>query len=159
MRKGLSTLIIAILVSSVLLCGCQSTNSNSASEPTTAEEIIKALQDTGFPITEICVFTAENDPNSLLGRPGQYITKASFVDSRAEEVLDDNIGVSNGGSIETFENTTDAKKRYEYISEIAKSSPMFAEYDYLSDKVVLRVSKHLTPEQASDYESSLKDIL
>jgi hypothetical protein len=155
-----TSLIMIVVVSiGILLSGCQSAASNTDSIPTTAEEIVKALQDAGIPIAKVEVYTAENDPNSLLGRPDQYITKANFSDSRIDEPIADHIGVDNGGSIETFDNAQDAKKRYDYISEISKSAPMFAEYEYLIDKAILRISKHLTPEQAAEYENKFKEIL
>src|SRR5947209_6998946 len=38
----------------------------------TATQIVQALKAKGLPIGEVFSYTAENDENKLLGRPGQY---------------------------------------------------------------------------------------
>ncbi|MDO6355109.1 hypothetical protein Q3V94_08460 [Caloramator sp. CAR-1] len=160
MKKFLSvTIAIILLIATLSGCQTSSSSSNSKPKPTTAEGIVKSLQNSNMPITKIEVYTEKNDPNKLLGRPGQYISKANFLDSRIDEPVSNNIEVINGGSIEVFANKNDAQKRYEYVSSIAQSSPMFNEYDYLIDKVLLRLSKNLTPEEAKEYADKLQEIL
>ena len=66
--------------------------------------------------------------------------------------------MSGGGSVETFESEDDAKRRYEYVSAIAKS-PLFAEYDYLEGTVFLRISSELTPTQAKACERAFRDAV
>lgn len=154
MFKRYTVLTICIfMVFNLVACG-------GADEEKDAEEIAKALQSEGLPIEEIKVFTAENDPNELLGRPDQYTSKVNFIDSRAKSDLTDidDIGIEDGGSIEVFENEEDAKNRFEYVSEITKT-PILAEYDYVVRNVLLRLSKKLEPEQAQEYEDKLKEIL
>ncbi|MDN5293186.1 MAG: hypothetical protein PWQ91_410 [Eubacteriales bacterium] len=170
MRRLCIVFATLILVTALFLAGCGSQEKNQSTPkspvstkklPANAEEVVKALKESGLPIGKVMVFTAENDPNSLLGRPGQYTSKVNFVDTRINEpVSDKDISVENGGSVEFFANKEDAKKRYEYVSAIAKSGPpMFVEYDYLVDKVLLRVSGKLTPQQAAEYEAKLKEIM
>jgi hypothetical protein len=67
--------------------------------------------------------------------------------------------VDGGGSVETFGNETDAKRRYEYVRAITTSAPLFAEYDYIEGDVVLRLSHILTPAQAKQYERAFRDIV
>ncbi len=163
-RKAL--FIVVSIMFAVLLCGCQSETSTGP-EPTTeskltletAEDIVNALKDAGLTITNMDVYTAENDPNSLLGRPNQYTSKVNFIDSRIEEEVSERIGVQNGGSVEMFNTIEDAETRFNYISEISKTAPMFNEYEYINGKVILRVSRLLTPEQAAEYENTLSELL
>jgi hypothetical protein len=120
-------------------------------------------------------FSAEDDPNKLLGRPGQYTSKANFHDNRleapvsrgkcdpvpagapssAEPVCHDtpkDPGVDDGGSVEFFASAGDAKRRHEYVSKLTEATPPFAEYSYLGGAVLLRLSHELTPSQAKAYQ-------
>jgi hypothetical protein len=124
-----------------------------------AKQIVDALKEAGMSVGKEQVYTASNDPNKLLGRPGEYTSKVNFVDTRVKESVSSSIDVTNGGSVEVFSNAKDAKTRYAYVSNIAKSSPMFSEYDYLDKNVVLRVSTDFTPTQAKAYDSALKKVL
>lgn len=153
---------VGLLFITLLLWGCGSQEKVQPIKktPANAEEVVKALKESGLPIGDISVFTAENDPNSLLGRPGQYTSKVNFVDTRINEQVSEGISITNGGSVEFFASTDDAKKRYDYVSSIAKSGlAMFVEYDYLVGKALLRVSGKLTPKQAAEYETKLKEIM
>ncbi|MGW7612554.1 hypothetical protein ACWGKW_35950 [Streptomyces sp. NPDC054766] len=99
---------------------------------------------------------AENDPNHLLGRPGEYTSKVTFSDSwvQASQVTGADPGVvERGGAVEAFADASDARARAEYIRGIAKSSPAFTEYDYVHGSALVRVSRYLTPKQAARYES------
>jgi hypothetical protein len=104
------------------------------------------------------VYTAETDPNRLLGRPNGYLSKAAFKDSRVRTsdvegtAIDD---LERGGSVEVFPDARSATSRRDYIQQIGEASPVFAKYDYLSGPVLVRVSRNLTPAQAGDYESAL----
>jgi hypothetical protein len=55
----------------------------------------------------------------------------------------------------TFSNSAEAKRRFNYVSAITKSS-LFSEYDYLEGTVFLRVSHNLTPTQAKAYERAFR---
>lgn len=113
-----------------------------------------------MPIDQTVTYDASTDVNSLLGRPGQYTAKASFHDSRLDEASDPKeLGVDDGGSIETFASQDDAQRRYDYVDRITKGAAIFAEYHYLEDGVFLRLSKSLTPDQAAEYEIALKAML
>jgi hypothetical protein len=121
--------------------------------PKTAEQFVQALKDVGMSIGDVKVYTAESD--DLLGRPGQYTSKADFKDTRigADKLTGIiNQSVSPGGSIEVFASADDLKARIKLIETITKSLSV-PEYDYQHDVVLLRVSGILTPDQAKEYEA------
>jgi hypothetical protein len=118
-------------------------------------DVIAALKKAGLPITASRVYTESNDPNKLMGRPGQYIGKANFLDRR---IKFDQFSVSDGGSVETFANKSDANVRFKYMSAVART-PLFAEYDYLEGTVLLRIASDLTPTQAKAYETAFRKIV
>jgi hypothetical protein len=80
------------------------------------------LEDAGLPIADSAVITEANDANDLIGRPGQYLSKVAFADSRVDVPIDpaepDNEG---GGSIEVFADGADAHVRSDYIQETLES--------------------------------------
>jgi hypothetical protein len=65
------------------------------------------LGQAGLPIDGRVVYTAATDLNKRLGRPGQYISKVNFHDTRLEESED--MGIDGGGAVETFTSEDDAK--------------------------------------------------
>lgn len=129
--------------------------------PHSAAELLAGLKAQKLPIGESVVFTAATDENHLLGRPGQYIGKASWHDTRVEDsgTRGPDISADDGGSIEVFANPTDAQRRFQYVASIASSGGIFAEYDYLSGDVLLRLTQLLTPEQANEYRYALNMLL
>lgn len=137
----------------------KSTKTVTKTQKLDANEIAQKLKEVGMPIGKIEVYNESNDPNKLLGRPGQYTSKANFVDTRINEPVSGSIEVTNGGSIEVFDNKKDADSRYEYISNIAKQGGIFAEYDFQDKNVILRISNDLTPEQEKEYEITLQKII
>lgn len=133
------------------------TSSTPAPKALDAEQVVKALADAIPTAKPATVYTAATDKNHLLGRPGGYASKADWTDQRAKPDLDDEVQL--GGSVEVFDDPADAKKRDAYIAEILKAAPVFgAEYHYVKDGILLRVSGALTPAQAAEYEAALKNI-
>lgn len=124
----------------------------------TAEQVLNALIDAGLPIGDSIVFTAETDPNELLGRPGQYTGMVNFRDTRLSTEEGGEIDTQDGGSIEVFVDNTGAVNRSEYIQAIAEGLPALAEYNFVQEKVLLRLSKSLTPEQADEYAAVLEAL-
>ncbi|AZO95238.1 hypothetical protein [Halocella sp. SP3-1] len=119
----------------------------------TAEEVINAFQDWSIPIDEIEIYTTETDPNNLLGRPGQYIGKVNWSDSRIEQYGD---GLK-GGTIEIFDSEKELKNRKEYLEPLIEQ-PLFAQYMYVHNNVILRLDNELTPEQAEEYKNILESL-
>lgn len=122
--------------------------------PLTSDEIVAAFKQAGLPIGTVQVYDANNDPNKLLGRPGQYTAKFNFADTRLEQPEDD----VTGGSIESFANDKDMKNRVEYVKSITEGTPMFAEYQYTNGLMFLRLDKGLTPDQAAEYDKVFQTL-
>ncbi|WP_433784131.1 hypothetical protein ACQPX6_28500 [Actinomycetospora sp. CA-101289] len=136
-----------------LLAGC----SSSEAPPRTAEQVVADLVARVPPAAPGPVGTAENDPNKLLGRPGQYTSAAYFTDSRVpgEDRNPDPLSADNGGRVEIFPSEEEASARRDRIQELATTLPIAVEYDYVSGPVLVRVTKTLTPDQAKQYGDAL----
>lgn len=174
MRKALYALALAALVTSVA-AGCGSSDGGSTSKkdaaavttttaaPTTttaaapktktATQIVDGLRAAGLPVGAVEVYDSSNDPNELLGRPGQYTGKASFADTRIGTEVD---GVDGGGDVETFDDEASLTKRFEYLSLVADKPPLGGWYQYKAGNAILRVPYALTPEQAKEYEAAFQ---
>jgi hypothetical protein len=127
--------------------------------PQSANDVLQSLKGNGLPIGESIAYTAENDPNELLGRPNQYSSKVMFEDTRLNpDPMAKGFDVQNGGSIEVFEDEDDAIARAEYLETVTKSFSFSAEYSYREGTVLLRLSHRLSPDQAAEYEDALKDV-
>ena len=120
--------------------------------PKSADEVLQELKDRELPVGESVAYTAKTDPNDLLGRPNQYTSKVNFKDTRLKpDSLADDLDVQEGGSIEVFENKSDAIRRKEYVEGIGKGFSPFSEYTYREGTVLLRLSHRLLPKQAAEY--------
>jgi len=116
----------------------------------TAKDLIQKFKDSKMPIGDVIEYTAETDKNKFLGRPGQYIAKTDFYDTRIEKTDD------NYCSIEIFNNTGDMNNRKTYLENIIKSMPTLTQYLYDNNKTLLRLSNTLSPDQASEYKNILE---
>ncbi len=131
---------------------------SDCADPSSPEDVLNALKSAGLPIGDYEEYTAETDPNELLGRPGQYTGKLNFRDARlAPETT--TFDITDGGSIEVFASVARAEARHTYVVTITESALMFAEYDYLEGTVLLRLSSRLTPDQAEEYADALKKVI
>ena len=132
-----------------------------APAPKTAEAIVQSLKSLGLPLGESFTYTADNDQNHLLGRPGQYTGKANWIDTRLTSTNTGvKISVTDGGSVETFASLDDASKRFSYIQSLSTSgNALFAEYEYQHGAAILRVSSALTPAQAQAYDDAFKKTM
>lgn len=124
-----------------------------------AAGVVARLKAARLPIGAVIIYTAENDPNHLLGRPGGYLSKAGFADTRInpKDARDDKPGsVDLGGDIEVFADAAGANARADYIRKALASMPMLGtQYEYVSGPVLLRLSQVLTPDQAAAYKKAL----
>ncbi|HEY6424310.1 MAG TPA: hypothetical protein VIY28_13885 [Pseudonocardiaceae bacterium] len=158
----ITRLLPAVLIAATL-AACGSGTSLTRQAPMTAQQVVAHLAQRVSSATPSVVFTAETDKNKLLGRPGGYVSKASFTDSRisptGEGFTDTSPGAADaGGSVEVFADDQAAGARLKYIQAITANTPMFTEYDYVSGPVLVRVSRSLTPQQAAEYQSALAQI-
>ncbi|WP_310604814.1 Ig-like domain-containing protein [Anaerosporobacter sp.] len=122
----------------------------------TAEEIVNKFIDAGLNVGTVIVYDETTDPNNKLGRPNQYTSKVNFADSQVTQ-YDYEGATPVGGTVEVFNNSADAKARYDYIYSVAHGT-IFEQYMYLQNNVLLRLDFELTPTQASEYEKVLKTI-
>lgn len=132
----------------------------------TAKGILEAFQKAGIPIGSVIYYTAENDSNNLLGRPHQYVEKASWADTRIKQEPDYNPEHRGskedldpeGGTVEIFSTADDLENRRQYIEAVsAKMSPL-AQYIYSHGNALVRLEKQLTPSQAAEYERALRTL-
>ena len=104
------------------------------------------------------VYTEDDDPNKLLGRPSGYTSKIAFSDSRIPKKdveFADKDALERGGSIEVFPDADGAEARAKYIQEILKSTALGTEYDYVKGPILLRVTGDLSPRKAKEYLAAL----
>jgi hypothetical protein len=120
---------------------------------TDAATVVARLKAMGLPIGVVVVFTAATDPDQLLGRPGQYVSKAAFADTRLPDSPE--IGVAGGGSIERFTSGSELRVRKGFLEASVKASEIPDEYDYVVNLTLLRLSRALTSDQAAQYQQAL----
>ena len=123
----------------------------------TAEQIAGALAKSGLPVTDVVAVTAATDGNKLLGRPGYYISKADFEDSRHLPTAE-NFDTPRSNNIEVFLTEADAQRRADYVAKITRSTPMFFQYVIRRKTIVLRLKRDLLPDEAKQYEAALAKI-
>ncbi|MFG2638068.1 hypothetical protein ACGFX8_30325 [Streptomyces sp. NPDC048362] len=169
-RTALTTATAAVLLAALTACSSETAAMDGAGKPAAPAAQAKPLTASGAftrlsarvtPAKLSGTVTAANDPDHLLGRPGQYTSKVTFSDSRikAADVEYTHKGdVERGGEVEVFGNPTDAEARAKYIRAVTKSMPALAEYDYVHGTVLVRVSHYLTPQQAAVYKAALNGL-
>jgi hypothetical protein len=151
----------AIAFATSILLAATACSSSGSSEALTAEQVTQKLAEKVPSVTLTKAYTAEDDPNKLLGRPGQYTSKTAFADSRVpkEGLPADNTQTEHGGGVEVFPDEAGANARKELIQKLGQSmGGLIAEYDYVKGGVLVRVSSKLTPDQAKEYETALSAI-
>ena len=173
MRKLRSILVSGILLTFIfLLAACgggndsqavsadapNQTSPSIATEPSatptptlTATGLIQAFIDAGLPLIHVIEFTSATDPNSLLGRPGEYTEKINWFDERYFESWMD--VESPDLTVEVFRSRADMERRRDYIQSIIDAMPILGrQYFFYSDTLLLRLPFDLTPESAAQYE-------
>jgi len=159
MHRIVTGLLLVLVLAAAVGCNQAPAPGSQPSQPsqskvTTVEGIYNAFKGAGIPVTQVEIYTAETDPNEFLGRPGQYTAKASWADSRLEQVEGD----LRGGTVELFQSQGDLQERKAYIEAIDKAFPFLMEYTYARGSYLLRLDHGLTPVQAAEYEKVLEDL-
>jgi hypothetical protein len=155
-------LLLVALIVAILTAACGPTappvlpHPTALPDPEDALAVLEILKARGLPIGDTLVYTAETDINQLLGQPGGYTSKVAWRDTRVPP--GDQINVGAGGSVEFFPERAEARRRGEYVSKTASVSPMFTEYTMVQGRIVLRLSKTLTPAQAEEYRVVLAEM-
>jgi hypothetical protein len=133
--------------------------STEAPPPQTADVIVKAIAAKVPTARPGLVYTADTDPNHLLGTPSNYTSKATFTDSRIStadtpDPQPDNLQA--GGSVEVFADASDAMIRQQHLRQLEKNPPLLGtEYTFINGATLLRISGRLTPTQAAQYQAAL----
>jgi hypothetical protein len=159
MKCIVNTMIGLVLIGSLVGFTSKTITYDTAPQPQvnkgfTASDVVNSLKNVGLPIGDQLV--VENDPDQLLGRPGQYTSKVNFTDTTQKE--NEKVEIVNGGTVEVFDNNNDAKNRFNQVSKIAASASIYDEYDYVQGKVLLRLSKNLPSNHAMKYQDALKKL-
>jgi hypothetical protein len=162
MRTQRLATVLATVVLAIDAAGCSAGSPSilpSFSTPPTADQVMQQLA-AKVPSAKLgIVYTAENDPNHLLGRPNGYTSKISFTDSRVDKKRVEgqaSDAVDAGGSVEVYQDADGAARRAKYIQDLQKAAPILGtEYGYLEGPVLVRVSGNLTPTQAAEYKTAL----
>lgn len=134
----------------------QTKTTTVVSKPLNATQIADRLAKSGLPISNIITYNKKTDVNKLLGKPGQYIDKVNFGDTRIEQ-FDSSDPL--GGSIEIFRNHKDALKRQRYINAIGEASPILGEFNYVHKNYLLRIDLSLSQDDFNQYKNSFVEIL
>jgi hypothetical protein len=125
----------------------------------TATAVATKMISSGVPATIGFTYTAENDPNKLLGRQGGYESKVSLQDNRLPKVEDflseSASSIDGGGSIECYAASDGARARYQQLQGYS-GTVLGDGYDYVSGPCVLRLSKDMTPTQANQYQQAFE---
>ncbi len=122
----------------------------------TSEQVMTAFKNAGLPIINEAVYTEESDPNSLLGRPGQYVGKVNFLDRRIEKKARD----KKGCTVEVFRSAEEMEPRKTYLEAVvgsASGSPG-KQYIYAHKNALVRLEYALLPKDAAGYESVLRSL-
>jgi hypothetical protein len=134
--------------------------STEAPPPRTAATIVKVIAAKVASARPGFVYTADTDPNHLLGRPNGYTSEATFSDSRISPA--DTAGVragsvQRGGSVEVFTDPSAATVRQQRLGQLERDAPLSSrEYTFTDGPVLLRVSGRLSPAQAAEYAAALR---
>ncbi len=151
MKKILILMLVTVLLFSFVGCG------NEAKDKLTALDYVNSFVNAGLPVENIIEYTEETDPNGLLGRPNQYISKVNFADNRIEQY---DASDPLGGTIEVFESKENLESRKSYIEDISGAGLGGEQYMYVSADglSLLRLEFDLTPDQAGEYEEVFMNI-
>ncbi len=153
MKKILLLLLSLTLAFSLTACGEPEKEVEISSDA-----LLSALSNVST-MDKTIIYDEDTDPNENLGRPEQYIGKASFSDSRCEQILEDNL---EGGTFEYFETKEDCNARHEYL--LAFDDPSMGafglkQYIYKYSTVILRLTHELTIDEAEEYRNVMSEYL
>lgn len=123
-----------------------------------ASTIADTLQKSVSHISDRVEITEDNDPNNLIGRPGQYDQAILLVDSRlgCQGPSYNDVSSDCGVKLERWASEEDAQARMDDIQQKLKDYGLGAEYDYIVGRTLVRVAGDLKPSEAAEYEDALR---
>lgn len=134
--------------------------STEAPPQRTAITIVKAIATKVASARPGFDYTADTDPNQLLGKPNGYLSEATFTDNRISPA--DTAGVrpgsvQRGGSVEVFADAASATIRQQRLGKLERDAPLPSrEYMFTDGPALLRLSGRLTPGQAAEYAAAFR---
>lgn len=123
----------------------------------TATDVVLAFERAGLPVLNVVILDAASDPNRMLGRPGGYLSKATFFDGRHPR---GEFGDDDGqNTVEVFATPAAAKARRDYIARVTRGIPYLTQYMVLNGRVLARFDKALLPDEVEGYRLALAQAL
>ena len=116
-----------------------------------AEEVVVAFRQAGLPVAGYTVYTAETDEQHLLGRSGQYVSKATFADRRLVGDGGERTGLDTGGAVEVFADAAAATRRARRLAGGGRL--------YRNGAVLLRLDARLGRGAAARYQAVLDGLV
>ncbi len=179
MRRLIPPLVALTLAAVLVSCsGNDSRSTSAASTPTTApttsvgvtappttraayhaRTLIAGMKRAGQPIGKVVCYSETTDPNNLLGRPGGYIEKCDWADTRYDQPSTGDPSDVVGGSIEVFALPGEAMERAQYLGTFAGQGMLSTGWTFLvppNSNFVLRVDSDLTSKQATAYRKAMQ---
>lgn len=122
------------------------------------EELIASLKDAGIPIGESIIYDETNDPNKNLGRPGKYVAKGAWMDTRIDCPGEKKPGFPCGGDVEVFDDSAALDTRFEYLANFATAPVIGGYYMWKIPGAIVRVGYDLAATQSEEYANVLEGI-
>lgn len=132
-----------VLLFALLASGCQP----GKPEKLKVDQVVKAFKAANLPLGQLEFFTAASDPNKLLGKPNQYIEKATW--QTTEKIVH---------AVEGFASQADVKARKTSVEAAAQTGAQPAEYVYAHKNILLRLHHEMIAETAAKFEQALKSL-
>lgn len=111
------------------------------------DQVVKAFKAANLPLGQLAFFTAASDPQKLLGKPNQYVEKATW--QTTEKMVH---------AVEGFAAEADLQARKAAVEAAARSGAQPAEYVYAHKNILLRIHHEMIPETAGKFEQALKSL-
>jgi hypothetical protein len=120
----------------------------------TAREVCDLFLIRGLPISRYVDYTEENEPNSLMNKPGQYTSKSDFGINGYDDFGGDEI---IGGTVEVFLNRADAQARKNYIDELGRHLAFLSEASFIAfDYVLIRFDHELPASMVDEFMAAIE---
>ena len=117
----------------------------------TADSICSALLKAGMPVVSFTRYTAENDPDGLIGTNGGYTSRADFKD---KNVADEK------GIVEVYASAQAAVLRMNALQFTrTQAGETDTETIFCYDNVLMRLPSAFSSEQCLQYEDALRQVL
>jgi hypothetical protein len=116
---------------------------------TTPDTFITGLKDANLPIGDTVIYTADTDPDGLLGKDGGYEAAFGFTDTSLPKAD----GVAGGGVIEFFKNPDGAKARAEKAVVDTKD-----EIREFFGPILVRLSGKMDKKQVAAYGEAIAGV-